>query len=349
MDAVKQPGFADIIGSSQAMRHIVQMLQQIANTPLNTLLLLGETGTGKDLIAKVLHHESHRAKYPFVEVNCMAVPETLLEAELFGYEAGAFTDAKRARDGLVSKANRGTLFLNEIGDISIGSQVKILRLIEDRVYRKLGSVEELESDVRIIAATSRDLDSLVRSRQFKVDLYYRLNVFSIDVPPLRERTEDVLPLAQHYMQQYGTVYDKSLDGFSRSAEALLLRYPWPGNVRELRNVVERTVMLHEGGDIVGPHHLPLHVQKLQPLLLHGTEASNLPEAFAALAQAGLGLDEMEERMITIALQVTAGNVSRAAKRLKVGRSALIGRMKKYHIAVSQQNTGEAGDTGDDAY
>jgi two-component system, NtrC family, response regulator AtoC len=283
----------------------------------------------------VLHHESHRAKYPFVEVNCMAVPETLLEAELFGYEAGAFTDAKRARDGLVSKANRGTLFLNEIGDISIGNQVKILRLIEDRVYRKLGSVEELGSDVRIIAATSRDLESLVRSRQFKVDLYYRLNVFPIHVPPLQERTEDVLPLAGHFLQHYGAVYGKPLDAFSHSAEALLLRYPWPGNVRELRNVMERTVMLHDGSGVVGPQHLPAHVQALQPLALDA-EPHDLSTAFEALVQAGLGLDAVEEHMISMALRLSAGNISRAARRLKVGRSALIGRMKKYHITASQE-------------
>lgn len=340
MEAVKQLGFADIIGSSKAMQHITQMLRQIANTPLNTLLLLGETGTGKDLFAKVLHQESHRARYPFVEVNCMAVPETLLEAELFGYEAGAFTDAKRARDGLVSKANRGTLFLNEIGDISIGSQVKLLRLIEDRVYRKLGSVEELGSDVRIIAATSRDLESLVQSRQFKVDLYYRLNVFPVHVPPLRERTEDVLPLARHFLQQYGAVYGKALDAFSRSAEALLLRYPWPGNVRELRNVIERTVMLHDSRGVVGPQHLPLHVQNLQPLALHA-EPHDLPTAFETLVQAGLGLDAVEEYMIATALRLTAGNVSRAARQLKVGRSALIGRMKKYHLTGSQEDESQS--------
>ncbi|MDH3601608.1 MAG: sigma-54 factor interaction domain-containing protein [Candidatus Tectomicrobia bacterium] len=174
MGANGQLGFEAIVGRSQALRHITLILKQIANTPLNTILLLGETGTGKDLFAKVLHDESPRAGYPFVEVNCMAVPETLLEGELFGHEAGAFTDARRSREGLVSTANHGTLFLNEIADISMGMQVKLLRLIEDRMYRKLGSVEELESNVRIIAATSGDLEHLVRSRQFKVDLYYRV-------------------------------------------------------------------------------------------------------------------------------------------------------------------------------
>ncbi|MDH3602225.1 MAG: sigma 54-interacting transcriptional regulator, partial [Candidatus Tectomicrobia bacterium] len=206
MGANGQLGFQDIVGRSQALQHITLMLKQIANTPLNTILLLGETGTGKDLFAKVLHDESPRAGHPFVEINCTAVPETLLEDELFGHEAGAFTDARRSREGLVSTANHGTLFLNEIADISIGMQVKLLRLIEDRMYRKLGSVEELESNVRIIAATSGDLESLVRSRQFKVDLYYRLNVFPIHIPPLRERTEDTLPLAHHFLKQYSEMY-----------------------------------------------------------------------------------------------------------------------------------------------
>lgn len=338
MSAVKPSyRFEDIIGSSKALGHITHMLQRIAHTPLNTVLFLGETGTGKDLFAKVLHHQSARAKHPFVEVNCMAVPETLLEAELFGYEAGAYTDAKKTHDGLVSKAHHGTLFLNEIGDVSIGSQVKILRLIEERIYRRLGSVEERESDLRIIAATSRDLEGLVRTQQFKVDLYYRLNVFTVHIPPLRERTEDILPLARHFLRHYGTVYGKSLDVLSRSTEDLLLRYPWPGNVRELRNVLERTVMLHEDEGAIGPQHLPAHVQVLHPLTLGPTPPqSDLSGVCEALTHAGFGLDDVEEQMIRAALALTAGNVSRAARQLKIGRNALIGRMKKYHMPAASE-------------
>lgn len=328
--------FEDIVGCSKAVKHITQMLKRIANTPLNTVLFLGETGTGKDLFAKALHYESSRASHPFVEVNCTAVPETLLESELFGYEAGAFTDAKKARDGLVSKANHGTLFLNEIGDISVGSQVKILRLIEDRVYKRLGSVEEIESDIRIIAATSRDLDRLVQSGQFKADLYYRLNVFPIHIPALRNREEDVLPLACHFLKYYADSYGKHSPTFSQSAQENLLRYAWPGNVRELRNVIERTVMLHDEDGAIGPQHFPPHVRHLQPLLVMDSKHSNLTEAFETLLQHRLGLDEVEEHLIRMALQKTGGNVSRTAKLLKIGRSALINRMKKYGVTYEPE-------------
>lgn len=328
--------FEDIIGCSKVVKQTTQMLKRIANTPLNTVLFLGETGTGKDLFARALHYESSRASYPFVEVNCMAVPETLLESELFGHEAGAFTDAKKARDGLVCKADHGTLFLNEIGDISIGSQVKILRLIENRIYKKLGSVDEIESDVRIIAATSRDLEQLVRSGQFKVDLYYRLNVFPMNIPPLRERLEDVVPLAIHFLKYYADLYGKHPPAFSQGAKEILLRYTWPGNVRELRNVIERTIMLHDEGETIGPQHLPPHVMNLQPLLVTDSKCSNLPEAFEALLQNSLGLEEVEERLIRMALQKTAGNVSRTAKLLKIGRSALINRIKKYGITYEPE-------------
>jgi transcriptional regulator with PAS, ATPase and Fis domain len=331
MSAVTRLGFDDIIGCSHSLQHIIRLLKRIANTPLNTILFLGETGTGKDLLARVLHDESPRACHPFVEVNCMAVPETLLEGELFGHEAGAYTDAKQSREGLVCTANRGTLFLNEIADISIGMQVKLLRLIEDRTYRKLGSVQELHSDLRIIAATSGDLESLVRSRQFKMDLYYRLNVFPIHIPPLRERVEDTLPLAHHFLHHYAAMYGKQLDTFSPQTEELLRKYPWPGNVRELRNVIEHLVMLQEDDGVVGPQHLPVQVRKLRPLNLTNQSGNGLSEVFETLILQNLSLDEIEQTTIEMTLQETAGNVSRAARRLKIGRSSLISRMKKYGI------------------
>ena len=347
MSTTKQFGFDDIVGCSRSLRQIILMLKRIANTPLNTILFLGETGTGKDLLAKVLHDESPRGTHPFVEVNCMAVPETLLEGELFGHEAGAFTDARRAREGLVSTANHGTLFLNEIADISIGMQVKLLRLIEDRTYRKLGSVEELQSDVRIIAATSGDLERLVQTRQFKMDLYYRLNVFPIRIPPLRERTDDALPLARHFLQHYAQMYGKQIDAFSQSAEELLLRYPWPGNVRELRNVIERVVMLLDGEGVIGPEHLPAHVRKLQPLTMGNLGISDPLKAYEILIEHGLSLEEIEQKMIELTLQQTAGNVSRAARRLKIGRSALISRIKKYDIQPDPEPRSSTSQAKDD--
>ncbi len=244
-EAADRP-FAEVIGESKAMKQAMELAAKVAKSASATVLILGETGTGKGVFARAIHNYSSRRERAFVHVNCAALPESLLEAELFGHEKGAFTDATGQKPGLVEVANGGTLFLDEIGDMSQSLQAKVLTVIEEKQFRKVGGTKNVQVDARIVAATNVDIEKRVEEGKFRQDLYYRLSVFPLRLPPLRERGDDVLLLAKHFLGEYNKEFGKSFEGFTEEAEAQLKAHTWPGNVRELRNAVERAVLLGEG-------------------------------------------------------------------------------------------------------
>jgi len=291
----------NIVGGSRAMQHVYEQVAQVAASS-TTVLLRGESGTGKELVAHALHYSSPRARKPFVKVSCAALPETLIESELFGYEPGAFTDARSQKKGRFELADGGTLFLDEIGDLSPSIQIKLLRVLQEREIERLGSVESIAVNVRVVAATNKDLEEAVRRGEFREDLYYRLNVFGIFLPPLRERKTDIPLLADHFVEKYAADQAKDVRRIATSAIDLLMSYHWPGNVRELENSIERAVLLCEGG-AVHAHHLP---PSLQTAEVSGT----LPRQ--SLKDA---LDAHEKDLVLDALKSTRGNRARAARLL----------------------------------
>jgi DNA-binding NtrC family response regulator len=241
--------FNQIVGESDAMRRMITLAHKVAESEASSVLLQGESGTGKDLVAKAIHFGSRRAEKPFVAINCAAIPGTLIESELFGYEKGAFTDAKGRKEGLFEQAEGGTIFLDEIGELELSLQAKLLRVLEEGSFRRVGGLKDLPLDVRIIAASNRDLKVESEAGRFRLDLYYRLSVIQIDLPPLRERGDDVLALTNHYIQQFNAKLRKQIRGLSPEVADLFRHYPWPGNVRELRNVIERVMILEDGEQI----------------------------------------------------------------------------------------------------
>jgi formate hydrogenlyase transcriptional activator len=245
-----RPGtsFPGIVGQSSALRDVLQLVEMVAPRD-STVLLLGETGTGKELIARAIHNRSHRKSGRFVELNCAAIPRGLLESELFGHERGAFTGAIVRKTGRLELADHGSLFLDEIGDIPLELQPKLLRVLQEREFERLGSTQTKKADVRVVAATHRDLEEMIREKQFRSDLYYRMNVFPISIPPLRERPEDIPLLVRHFVQQFAQSMNKTIDAISCETMEALTRYPWPGNIRELQNVIERSVIVHEKGKL----------------------------------------------------------------------------------------------------
>ena len=325
-----------IVGESPAMKRVLSLVEKIAQLDsgaagdLPTVLILGETGTGKDLVARAIHSRSRLADQPFVEVNCTTLPKDLLEAELFGYEKGAFTDAKASKAGLVEVADGGTLFLNEIGELPPEAQGKLLKAIEQKRVRRLGDIRERSINVRIIAATNQDLESAVRERSFRMDLLYRLKVLTIELPPLRERGNDILLLAEHFLSRHVQKYGTGPKRLSPSALAVLKGYRWPGNVRELAHVMERAVLLSEGEEI-GPALLGLGAGLGSPRVC----SSDLPIGEFPLE--GLELKKVEQDLIQKALVLTGGNVSEAARRLGIGREALRYRMRKHAIVPLQRS------------
>jgi DNA-binding NtrC family response regulator len=244
-----------IIGESGGTRRLREIISQLARSEAHTILVQGESGTGKELVARGLHFESARRSAPFMEVNCAAITETLFESELFGHEKGAFTDAKATKKGLMELADGGTLFLDEVGEIPLASQAKLLRCLQERTFKRVGGTRDIKVDVRIVAATNRALEAMVKDGGFREDLFYRLNVIPITIPPLRERREDILPLARHFLAEANTTFHKAVGRFGPETETLLIAYPWPGNVRELKNLVERLVILSTG-DTIEPGELP---------------------------------------------------------------------------------------------
>jgi DNA-binding NtrC family response regulator len=236
-------GSPNIVGASKHMKNVLAMMDKVAKSEATTVLVQGESGTGKELVAKWIHYKSNRADKPFVAINCAAVPANLLESELFGHEEGAFTDAKSTKKGLFELADGGTIFLDEIGDMDIGMQAKLLRFLEDRTFRRVGGAKVLSVDIRIISATNKDLLKAIEGKSFRNDLYYRLQVIPIFLPPLRERREDILPLANHFIGNFNREFNKHVKGISSMAEKMLVEYHWPGNIRELKNVIERAIIL----------------------------------------------------------------------------------------------------------
>jgi Nif-specific regulatory protein len=309
--------FSNLIGASGPMRQLYEEMARVAGTNA-TVLIRGESGTGKELIAQAIHHHSLRCKGPFIKVNCAALPETLVESELFGHERGAFTGAQQRRKGRFELANGGTLFLDEIGELSPATQVKLLRALQEREFERVGGTESVRVDVRVIAATNRTLERALSEGSFREDLYYRLNVFPIFIPPLRERKSDILLLADHFVEKYARQHQKSIRRISTSAIDLLAAYQWPGNVRELENTIERAVLLADG-EVIHGHHLPLSLQTA--------------EATGTLVSTSLGsaVEAFERSLIEDALKTTRGNRSRAARMLSTTERVLSYKARKYGI------------------
>lgn len=320
-----EPAKRQIIAESQALRDLLSFVRRVAVSEATSILIEGENGTGKDLIAKTLHYQSMRQAEPFLAINCAAIPDTLLESELFGYEKGAFTDARAQKRGLFELADKGTLFLDEIAEIPFSLQAKLLRVLEDQCFRRLGGLQDIRIDVRIVAATNKNLHEAVREGAFRQDLYYRLNVIQLMVPPLRERTEDILPLARHFIAHYNIKFKRQIDGLAPDAEDLLLNHEWPGNVRELRNAIERAMILEDTS--------LLHAASL-PIALRGQdwkEMSFVVSAAGGESVDGLSLADQERRLVVHALENTEGNQTQAARLLHITRDTLRYKMKKFSL------------------
>lgn len=317
--------FADLVGRSAAMQRLFELLPQVADSAA-TVLIEGESGTGKELVARAIHNLSPRGKRRFVAINCGALPDTLLESELFGYKAGAFTDAKRDKPGRLAVADRGTLFLDEIGDVSPAMQTRLLRVLQERVYEPLGSVEPVPVDVRIVAATHRDLDELVRAGKFRDDLYYRINVVRLRLPPLRERREDIPLLVDRFIARFNRVQNKDIVGISDAALAILMAHDYPGNVRELENIIEHAFVLCRGG-LIEPQCLPP--------ALHGALGKTPRRLKTALT-----LAELEAIHISDALRRHDGNRAAAARELGINPSTLFRKLKTLGIGDAQPAKGD---------
>ena len=325
--------FADVIGESPAIRHVLEQARQIAALPETPpVLITGETGTGKGLVAHTIHASSPRSAKPFIEVNCTALPATLMEAELFGHERGAFTDAKESKLGLFEAAEGGFLFLDEVGDIELSLQGKLLKAVEERTVRRVGGIRDRRIDVRILAATHRDLEREVDRERFRRDLYFRLAVILLRLPPLRERGEDILFLADHFLSRFSAKYGKSVTRMESRARDLLRSYPWPGNVRELSHVIERAV-LWSRGPTLDAEHLSLSTPTLTPVEVPSSEPAVSAAAATALPRPGMDLDQWERSIIEQALRDADGNQTRAAQRLGISRDTLRYRLKKFGLQV----------------
>lgn len=312
-----------IIGRSPAMRDVVDFIAKVATSDSSTVLILGESGVGKEVVAQAIHAHGARAKFAFLEINCTALPESLLESELFGHEKGAFTDARQRKQGLLELADRGTVLLDEIGDLPPGAQAKLLRFLETRTFKRVGGIRDISVDVRIIAATNRDLEQAVQDRSFRPDLFYRLNVIPLTISPLRDRPEDIEPLAQHFLDHFSITLRRPPRTMSRDAVAVLERYGWPGNVREVRNVMERITILEEEPEI-GPEQLPDELRL-------GARVADLGLGLQ-LPAAGVDLEELEKDLLRQALERTRGNRTRAAQLLSLSRDTIRYRIEKYHMS-----------------
>ena len=322
-DSLSRPfGLGSIIGESEGMQRLKALVRRVATSPSSTVLLTGESGTGKDLIAKVIHYVSDRASRPFINITSSAMPEHLLESEMFGHERGAFTDARQQKRGLLEQADEGTVFLDEIGEMVPALQSKLLRFLEEKTFRRVGGSADIHVDVRVIAATNRNLEEQVRSGKFREDLYYRLNVLRVEVAPLRERIEDLPLLAQHFVEMFAREFKRPVRGLSVAAEAALRAYRWPGNVRELRNLIERAVLLSEAG-ILGPADFDsLHTSRL--------DIAAAPPGVALPAE-GLNLEDVEKDLVIQALERAHGNQTRAAALLGLHRDQIRYRIEKFGL------------------
>ena len=318
--------FDRIVAESQAFKKVIRMAERIAGSETTTVLIEGESGTGKEIIAQLLHYHGNRADGPFVPINCGAISRDLVESELFGYEKGAFTGAQQSRAGKFETADGGTLFLDEVGELSLDNQIKLLRVLEEKTFYRVGGNKNMHVDVRIVAATNRDLHEAVEASEFREDLFYRLNVAALFIPPLRERREDILPMTRQFLQEFSGSFGKEMTKIPPETEKILLEYGWKGNVRELRNTLERVVLLEEG-DALTPEHLSF---------LRGVRSSNAGDNAPSsgrfrLPPDGVVLDDLNRDLIEQALDMTGGNQVRAAKLLGLTRGTLRYRLDKYGI------------------
>ncbi|MCG8604064.1 sigma 54-interacting transcriptional regulator [bacterium] len=326
----------DVIGESTKFKEVLVSIRKLAMSSSITTLITGESGTGKEVVARLIHNLSTSSNQPFIDINCGAIPETLLESELFGYEKGAFTGANMRKKGLFELANGGTIFLDEIGNVSLNFQIKLLKAVENKRFRRLSGVEEVQISTRMIAATNIDLREAVRKGQFREDLYYRLNVCQICLPPLREREDDVVLLAQRFIDQFNQEYDRDVKGMAPSAIRLLRQYSWPGNVRQLKNAIERAVLV-ECDDLVEDKHLAIEPEAA-PVV---TEVPTEPSITIAdlgqiqLPPEGIAFEELERTIILRALEQADGNVSKAARFLRLNRGKLRYRLER--LGITSQN------------
>jgi DNA-binding NtrC family response regulator len=316
-----------IIGESEEMAKVKNLILKIAKSDATTVLIQGESGTGKELVAKAIHASSARADKPFMAVNCAALPVTLLESELMGHEKGAFTDAKAAKKGLFELADGGTVFLDEIGDMDLSMQAKLLRVLENKTFKRVGGVKDIKVDVRVISATNQELSRAINEGRFRKDLYYRLQVVPVNLPPLRERGDDVLLLARYYITYFNQELHKNVRDISKEAEQILLLYPWPGNVRELKNALERAMILDVDTDLL-PEHLPQEILENR----HET-ATGMPVSLDgfAIPDHGISMEDVEHALVKKALEIAAGNQTKAAQLLRMPRDTFRRRMKRFGI------------------
>lgn len=331
-----QLGRYGLVGTSPALQKVFSLIEKVADTP-STVLIIGESGTGKELVARALHEQSSRKTESFIRINCAAIPKTLMESELFGYEKGAFTGAVSQKPGRFELADRGTLFLDEIGELALEMQVKLLRVLQESEFERVGGIKTLRVDVRVIAATNRDLVKEAAAGNFREELYYRLNVVPIQLPSLRERREDIPLLVSHFLHRFNDRLKKSISGLTDDAMATLLRYPFPGNIRELENIIERTVLLAEGSVIdvrdLPPNVTATQIQSTTPIRPPVTPLapSSRPPASSLKEIVRQETERVEREMIQRALQETQGNVTQAAKQLGISRKSLQIKMKELRL------------------
>ena len=344
------PGNHEVVAQSKKMQEVMGFVQKVAASEASTILIQGESGTGKDLIAKWIHYESSRQEKQFVAVNCSAIPETLMEAELFGHERGAFTDAKAMKKGLFEVADGGTLFLDEIGELSPLLQAKLLRVLEDQVIRRVGGVRDMQVDIRVIAASNRDLERAVREGAFRQDLYYRLAIISIFLPPLRERRDDILPMVEFFIDRYNRKFRKSIRGITEDTRRLLMNHNWPGNVRELKNAIERAMILEEE-EFLRPTYMPFAVGKGQIGVTAFEHVSGSPADGQPLdggrslpplviPEGGTSLEEVERAFVELAMRQSNNNQTQAAKLLDISRDALRYKLKKFGLMPDDSTSEE---------
>ncbi len=314
--------FGNLVAKSNKMTEVLEIAKKISLSPKTTVLLQGESGTGKELLAKAIHYHSPRSDKTIVEINCAAIPENLMESELFGYEAGAFTDAKKRKLGLLEKADEGTVFFDEIGDMSLNLQAKLLRVLEEETFNRLGGSKNIKVNIRVIAATNKDLERAVKKEEFRSDLFYRLNVVPIKIPPLRERKEDILPLALHFIEDLNQELKRSYKKISSEAAASMINYPWPGNARELKNIMERIMSLHVS-DEIKLNHIPLEIRNYKKYSKTGMiEQINKKEN-------PITLEKLEKQYIHEVLEYTDNNKTKAAEILGIHPTSLFRKIKSW--------------------
>ena len=318
------PQKREVIAESAPMREVLNFVRRVAASEATTILLEGENGTGKDPIAKTLHYQSLRQAEPFIAINCAAIPDSLLESELFGYEKGAFTDARAQKRGIFELADKGTLFLDEIGEIPLMLQAKLLRVLEEQSFRRLGGLKDIKLDLRVVAATNKNLREAVKEGAFRQDLYFRLNVIQILIPPLRDRIEDIIPLTKFFIEHYNGKFKRNIEGVTEAAAKLLVSHDWPGNVRELRNAIERAMILEESAFITPPS-LPIAIARPD------ANAPMLVPAATEIPTDGLSLEDNERNLLARALEKTNGNQTQAARLLRITRDTLRYKMKKFNL------------------